>query len=71
MDTPKLDFEASKAGFSYIFGIVSPRNPSSKTENAKNAKNAEKANHLRSANAQSATTKAYSTTMARAKKGGR
>ena len=35
------------------------------------AKKAKKANHLQGANAQSATTKAYSTTMARAKKGGR
>ena len=39
--------------------------------NAKNAKNAKKANNLQGANAQSVTTKAYSTTMARATKGGR
>ena len=39
--------------------------------NAKNDKKAKKANLLQGANAQSATTKAYSTTMGRAKKGGR
>ena len=57
-----------------MFGIVSPKTPSKKIENAKyakNAKNAKKANHLQGANAQSATTKAYSTTMGRARKGGR
>ena len=38
---------------------------------AKRAKNAKNANLLQGANAQSATTKAYSTTMGWAKKGGR
>ena len=40
-------------------------------KNAEKAKKAKKANLLQGANAQSATTKAYSTTMGRAKKGGR
>ena len=40
-------------------------------KNAKKAKKAKKANRLQGANAQSATAKAYSTTMGRAKKGGR
>ena len=40
-------------------------------KNAKKAKQATKANLLQGANAQSATTKTYSTTMGWAKKGGR
>ena len=40
-------------------------------KNAKKAKKAKNANLLQSANAHSATTKAYSTAMGRAKKGGR
>ena len=40
-------------------------------KNAKKAKKAKKANFLQGANAQSATAKAYSTTMGRAKKCGR
>ena len=40
-------------------------------KNAKRAKKDKKANLLQGANAQSATTKAYSTTMGWAKKGGR
>ena len=56
---------------------VSPRNPAKNpknaknAENAKNAKNAKTANQVRSANIRSSTTKAYSITMAGAKKGGR
>ena len=63
--------------FSGYFGKVSSKyvlQEMSEIYNAKNAKKvkkAKKANLLQSANAQSATTKAYSTTMGRAKKGGR
>ena len=60
------------------FGKVSSKyvlQEMSEIYNAKNAKKvkkkAKKANLLQSANAQSATTKAYSTTMGRAKEGGR
>ena len=51
----------------WLLGSATPRQP----KMPKIVKYVKKANHLQGANAQSATTKSYSTTMAGAKKGGR
>ena len=72
LDAPRLDFGASKAGFwrhqaFWLLGSAIPRQP----KMPKMVKYVKKASHLQGPNAQSATTRAYSTTMAWAKKGGR
>ena len=58
-----------KVSSKYVLQEMLPKIYNAK--NAKKAKKAKKANLLQGANAQSATTKAYSTTMGKAKKGGR
>ena len=51
--------------------IFLPSKSSKNAKKAENAKKAKKANLFQGAHAQSATTKVYSTTLGRAKKGGR
>ena len=72
-ESPELDFN----DFLAFFGKVSSKSvlqdmppKISNAKNAKNAKKAKKANLVQGANAQSATTKAYSAAMGKAKKGG-
>ena len=73
LEAPRLEFSDM---FAFVWNFY-PRNPSKNLENAKNArnaknaKNAKDANHFRSATTMSSITKAYSISMARAKKGGR
>ena len=73
-ESPKLDFNDFLAYFgkvSYKQALLEILPKIYNAKNAKKAKKAKKANLLQGANAQSATTKAYSTTMAEAKNGGR
>ena len=78
--TPRLDFKPKRANIGWqpppgrlacwLRGGAIPRMPKG-PKMLKNAKKAKKANRLQDADAQGATTKAYSTTKAGAKKGGR
>ena len=73
LEPPNLDFSEI---FAYVWNVY-PRNPSKNPENAKNARNAKNAinakdaNHFRRATTMRSITKAYSISMAGAKKGGR